>query len=155
IPRKDSTLRTKLIRWLRSNQFRKLQDSLWVSPWPIGKDKKDWVQKKFFPRNVLILKTTEIASASNHDVVNAIWDDEDQIVAHEEYRRHLKSAKNLSINTENFNDWVIQESLLWKNLIITDWVLPVELQPKKYFLKKTAALRAKQMDNFTNQKQTK
>ncbi len=144
IARKDSSLRSRLLRVLRREGFGLLQGSVWVTPFHprIYIDSLERLKTKYSVR-MCILSGEAIPIDGDMEPAYEAWDWKKIYAAHESYQQWLKQAKT-SVDPSSMpavRDAFHSEIRQWKSLATLDPFLPRVLWPDKYPGEKSWQLR--------------
>jgi DNA-binding transcriptional regulator PaaX len=136
IPQKKNGLRVRLRRLLRAQGFGCLQNSVWISPDPLGGLAK---ALSFYGKDVESLITLEArpcSGESDRAIVNGAWDLDRVRLLHENCQRSLgkiSTEQEESIEAAvRLREWMREERLAWHEAASLDPMLPKVLIPRHY-----------------------
>ncbi|MGI9242333.1 MAG: hypothetical protein ACR2RV_16165 [Verrucomicrobiales bacterium] len=139
-------LRQSLFRWLRSNDFGCLQQSVWITPDPVG-DELAHLLRGFGDQSesILVLKS-EITNGQKHrlrpgEIASKAWDFEMINSRYLDYLAFAKSGPPKRPTPAGARAWVSAEQDAWFRAIRKDPLLPDPLLPKRYLGKEAWAKR--------------
>lgn len=158
-PNRQSHVRDRLRLHLRSQGFGYLQDSVWITPDPVEREKSVLASLELDVESLILLEAKPCAGESNQDIVNGAWDFEKINTLYEEELCVLNSRPQGLLADEQaaqaFQRWTEQERLAWQAAVNADPLLPERLLPKNYLGRKvwrarlrTIAQGAIQMRSF-------
>jgi phenylacetic acid degradation operon negative regulatory protein len=135
LPETKSALRTRLRRFLKARGFGYLQDSVWVSPDPLGGLLGRWGGLDTV-ESLITLEACPCSGESNTAIVLGAWDF-DRV--NHLYQRCLKiledppeSRRNPVEGSATVRRWVRLESEAWLEAVSSDPLLPGVLVPDGY-----------------------
>jgi len=144
IPESKNTLRQKLRKILKENQFGRLQQSVWISPRPM--DSINDLVRKATPglASLSLMECQPHRGQSNAELVNATWDYPGINAGYDTYIQHL-SQYWVNRIPKNVDRFIAEEKRLWENALKHDPLLPKQLVPSGYLGKKAWRLRKRRM----------
>jgi len=144
IPETRRKARLRLRRFLREQGFGYLQQSVWISPDPLGSAIQQLSAKGEDVESFLTLEAQPCSGESDQSVVSGAWDF-DRI--NDLYRKCLKVLGELPdeplqrSQPSSLEIWARNERLAWQQAIRLDPMLPDALLPEGYLGKKTWQMR--------------
>lgn len=103
IEEKSRVVRDRLRSKLTNIGFGMLQESVWVTPLPLGLDVWEFIETIGLKENVFVMKVTELLSGDNKDVARKIWRLDDLEEKYLELDRELERINQL---ISSYNDRV-------------------------------------------------
>jgi phenylacetic acid degradation operon negative regulatory protein len=136
LPARERQLRLQLWRWLRSQRFGYLQNSVWISPDPVDEAHFPLKHLKLKPETVTILESRPVPPDSDASLVTGSWDlgliNRHYQDALDQAERGLELAQNPSAKSAQLRQWLAAERETWSAAITTDPLLPTSLLPTDY-----------------------
>jgi phenylacetic acid degradation operon negative regulatory protein len=158
VPVQQNSRRWKLSRYLRSQHFGCLQNSVWVSPDPLTEQRKILAGAVADVESLILLEARPSAGESDEEIVLGAWDF-DAInrcyLAHMSILDSRPSGALRGKNSRAFHRWASDEREAWQSAVTVDPLLPRPLLPKGYAGRKawkqriaTLARARKQLETF-------
>lgn len=137
IPVREHALHLRLWRNLRRQGFGFLQNSLWITPDPI--DRERLAQSSAIPsvELIIVMQGRPAGGESDAAVVQGAWDFD---AVNEGYRRcqaWLKQAPAAGAGFDTLRDWARAERAAWMHAVHQDPFLPASLLPRGYLGQRT------------------
>jgi len=136
LPARDRPLRLRLWRWLRSQRFGYLQNSVWISPDPVDESRCPLNHLKLKPETVTVLESRPVPPDSDASFVACSWDFG---LINRRYQDVLTQADcglelalNASAKPAQLRRWLAAERQTWVAAITGDPLLPAGLLPPGY-----------------------
>jgi phenylacetic acid degradation operon negative regulatory protein len=136
LPVGQQRARSSLIRWLRSNGFGYLQDSVWISPDPVDAIAKTLKPFRDDAASFTVLRCQCESGFANASLVVGAWPFEG---INEGYRRYIEFAsaakarlKGSSLHPRDLFELIRKERKAWADAFDLDPLLPMPLWPKQY-----------------------
>jgi phenylacetic acid degradation operon negative regulatory protein len=135
LPRKPQRPRVRLRKVLRENGLGCLQGSVWITPDPLDKIRKQ-LKGDRHPSSLLLFEGNAIGGEKTKEMVFSAWKFYDINWMWGEHERCLNAGKRFikddSMDTEELKKWAIAEYGAWKNVLELDPFLPKQLLPLNY-----------------------
>jgi phenylacetic acid degradation operon negative regulatory protein len=145
VPSGQNAQRERLRRYLRGNGFGYLQNSVWITPDPLDKEREILGGGKINVESLLLLEARPCTGESDADIVIGAWD-LDRI--NRLYVRHIKALKERpkdAIRSEAAAKallrWAAAEREAWLDAVTHDPLLPDRLLPSDYLGRQAWRLR--------------
>ncbi len=136
LPARDRDRRMQLWRWLRANRFGYLQNSVWISPDPVGRNYLPLQRLKFVPETFMVVESHPAPPDSDATVVQGAWDWPQVNRRYQnvlELEKHgLELAADSSLRPVQLRQWLAAEREAWLTAIGSDPLLPNSLLPSGY-----------------------
>ena len=136
VPTGQNTNRDRLRRYLRRKGFGYVQNSVWVTPDPLGEERQILCGGKVNVESLLLLEARPCAGESDVEIVVGAWDFE-RINAR--YARHLKilgerpdGALRNEAAARTLLRWATLEREAWLEAVTNDPLLPERILPGGY-----------------------
>jgi len=135
LPETKSTLRTRLRRFLKDHGFGYLQNSVWITPDPLGKLLRDW-SGGHTVESLITLEARPSSGESNSAIVLGAWGFDYINRLYARYLRVLENPPKQRATTaeaaEALRRWARMEREAWLQVVSTDPLLPDALLPDGY-----------------------
>ncbi len=148
IPESATALRTRLRRRLHEFRFGWLQNSVWISPDPIGAFRAGLNEKTTFPDSLTFLEAATVGGESSEAMVAAAWDFAALAKSYAAYFEVLRLRPGTRRRFESWASWVGTEERAWRRILRLDPFLPRELQPAGYLGERAWAARREAFAEF-------
>jgi DNA-binding transcriptional regulator PaaX len=131
------SLRQKLLRWLRANHFGCLQQSVWITPDPVGEE-LDSLLSDYNDRadHILVLRSQIVTGEKQRNqpatVAAQAWDFDAINARYRDYLDLIKSSQPKRPTAAGARAWVSAEHAAWSRAFSRDPLLPKPLLPKAY-----------------------
>ncbi len=136
IPVAENAARVRLVRWLHQHYFGYLQDSVWITPDPIGKISKTLQSVNRNADMLAILESRCVAASTNMALTMAAWPFPRMMQFYRNYTNFLDAQRAIlrgpQLHPRQIFQLLREESRLWSNALMTDPLLPRALWPKQY-----------------------
>lgn len=145
VPVERRALRMKLWRFLRSNRFGYLQNSVWVTPDETGALRERMGTVDSQVSSLMLLEARPCGGESDAEIVNEAWNFK---AINEGYRSHMKILARMPRAKEGFavwREWIRQERVAWLRVSKEDPFLPEALLPDGYLGRQAWEQRNKRM----------
>jgi len=136
LPVTHKIVRVRLWRWLRQNGFGYLQQSLWISPDPVGEVSRVLEGFRDDVESFILMEATCCTGYTNAAVVNGAWDFAE---INKRYDAAIAAVSlsagelgRLKESPDRLGNWLRTERLGWEHALMMDPLLPRELWPKGY-----------------------
>lgn len=137
VPARQPQLRMRLWRWLRSERFGYLQQSVWVSPDAMNETNFPLRHLKVTPEAVTVIEGRPVPPDSDEGIVDGAWD---FAAINRHYERVIglasasrKVAKNSGpAAAAALRQWLAADRRAWTTAVAFDPFLPEALLPKGY-----------------------
>jgi len=136
LPESRSATRTKLRRFLKDRGFGYLQDSVWITPDPLGPLMKPWSGVGRDVESLITLEAQPCLGESTADIVAGAWNFEPIntlyakcLTALEQFPRQRPLTRKLAAPLRR---WARSEREAWLQAVSNDPLLPRALLPKDY-----------------------
>jgi phenylacetic acid degradation operon negative regulatory protein len=136
VPTKQNAQRQQLRRYLRGKGFGYLQNSVWITPDPLEKERQILSGGKINVESLLLLEARPCAGESDVEIVAGAWDFEH---INHGYGRHLKVLEEYSSGTlrgettaKTLLRWASAEREAWVDAVTKDPLLPSRILPSNY-----------------------
>lgn len=144
IPEPKRMLRRELRGILKKHHFGCLQQSVWLSPHPIGSIHK--LIRKATPgmASLSLMESHLLPGENNADVVKGAWDYSQINANYETYTQHLNQFCS-DLSPAQADHFIAEEKKLWETALKHDPLLPKQLTPYDYKGKQAWRLRQKKL----------
>ncbi len=132
VPETDTAVRTRLRRRLHEFRFGWLQNSVWLSPDPIGAFRAQLGEKNTIPESLTFLEAVPIGGESSEAMVRSAWDFTGLAKCHAAYAEILRLRPGRSRGAKAWSEWLATEQRAWRQIVRKDPFLPEELLPSGY-----------------------
>jgi DNA-binding transcriptional regulator PaaX len=145
-------LRQKLRRWLCSNHFGCLQQSVWITPDPVG-DELDTLLDDYRDRadRILVLRshiaTGEKKRNQPAQIAAQAWDFESINARYQDYLDLVKTTQPKRPTPAGARAWISAEQAAWSRAFNKDPLLPSKLLPKNYLGREAWSKRSGVLNN--------
>jgi phenylacetic acid degradation operon negative regulatory protein len=136
VPAGQHALRMRLHRYLRENGFGYLQNSVWITPDPLSKEREILGGGEVNVESLVLLEARPCAGESNAEIVAGAWDFER---INHRYTRHLKilaehprGALRTDAAAKALQRWGVAERETWLEAVTNDPLLPAQILPSNY-----------------------
>jgi phenylacetic acid degradation operon negative regulatory protein len=136
IPTSQNADRKRLRRYLRDRQFGCLQDSLWITPDPVGQERQILADGQTNVESLILIEGRPCAGESDAQLVAGAWDWE-RINGH--YAEHLQwldrrpsEPLQSKAAAQSLRQWAAEERTAWLAAVQLDPLLPERLLPPGY-----------------------
>lgn len=136
LPVSHAQTRMRLWRWLRANHFGYLQQSVWITPDPLGELSAALARFREDVEFCTVMESRCAAGYTNSALVLGAWDFVQINQRYREYLECLRTAprpksRGAKDSLELFR-WLREERLAWETAVWPDPLLPRELCPADY-----------------------
>jgi DNA-binding transcriptional regulator PaaX len=144
LPAAQAELRKRLWRWLRSERFGYLQQSVWISPDPIDNGFHPLKHLDLSPERYTVIEGRPGLPDDDDDLVRAAWD---FAVINRAYAdmialcEHVRSISTPLSLTQR-QHWLAEVRQLWLKAVSLDPLLPQVLWPTGYLGRQAYQIRA-------------
>lgn len=136
VPIAENSLRVRLRRYLQERCFGYLQNSVWITPDPLGREREDLAGGKIQVESLILMEARPCAGESDFDLVNGAWD---FAKINRRYARHIKvleerprSALQSEETARAMLRWAAMEREAWIQAVTCDPLLPARILPSGY-----------------------
>ena len=136
VPTEQNTQRERLRRYLRDKGFGYLQNSVWITPDPLTKERQILGGGKINVESLLLLEARPCAGESDAEIVTGAWDFER---INSRYTRHLKILNDRPVGAllndaaaKSLRRWAAMELEAWLEAVTNDPLLPGRILPSDY-----------------------
>lgn len=136
IPKSQNMRRDQLRRYLRSKYFGYLQNSVWITPDPLLRERQLLRGSKINVESLVLLEARPCAGESDAEIVAGAWD---FARINRYYSRHSKLLEQRPAGAlrtieaaRALRRWAAEERASWLKAISVDPLLPRELLPVGY-----------------------
>ena len=136
VPARENAQRERLRRYLRERHFGYLQNSVWVTPDPLEKERQILSGGRINVESLILLEAKPCAGESDVEIVMGAWDF-DRINNH--YTRYLKVLEEQPSGTlrnettaKALLRWAAMEREAWIVAVTNDPLLPSRILPSDY-----------------------
>jgi len=137
IPTTRQAHHVKLWRYLRDAGFGYLQNSVWITPDPLEKEKQILGGGKIHVESLILMEARPCAGESDAEIVAGAWDFER---INRRYARNLKilderpqgALGNVSNAKKTLLNWATTERTAWLAAVKSDPLLPEQILPAGY-----------------------
>jgi DNA-binding transcriptional regulator PaaX len=136
VPTTENAQRQWLRRYLRDRGFGYLQNSVWISPNPMTKERQVLGGGTVNVESLVLLEARPCAGESDAQIVAGAWDF-DRI--NKRYARHMKTLAERPVGTSTnvsvakaLLRWAAAEREAWLDAVLNDPLLPGRLLPLGY-----------------------
>lgn len=150
VPTSRNTHRERLRRYLRRRAFGYLQNSVWITPDSLEKERDILAGGKVDVESLIFLEAQPCAGESNAEIVAGAWDFERINRRYIRYLEVLDDQPRANATTETaarrLLDWGRREREAWRDAMRDDPLLPERILPggylgRKAWRKRVAAMR--------------
>jgi len=145
VPMRQNAQRERLRRYLRQKGFGYLQNSVWISPDPLGEQCELLSGGRINVESLLLLEARPCAGESDTEIVAGAWDFNR---INRRYARHLKilqewpgRTQQSDANSKALLRWAAQERESWLDAVTNDPLLPGRILPSSYLGQQAWRLR--------------
>jgi phenylacetic acid degradation operon negative regulatory protein len=146
LPARQTVLRQKLWRWLRSQRFGYLQQSVWISPDPVDGTVLPLKHLKLSPERFTVIEGRPVPPDRDHDLVEGAWDFATINLLYSKVMALCKAVSQWSESGKptvgQRRQWLTHQRQAWLEAVSMDPLLPLELYPDSYQGKRAYELRA-------------
>ena len=132
--------RRRLWSYLRGKGFGYLQNSVWITPDPLEKEREILASESINVESLILLDARPCAGESNEQIVAGAWDFERINNRYTYYLSVLKQRPNGSLRNEAaasaLQRWAAAEYEAWLNAVTKDPLLPQQILPSSYLGKR-------------------
>ena len=161
VPTTRNSERVRLRRYLRARHFGYVQNSAWISPDPLEKERSLLRGASIDVESLLLLEAKPCAGESDAEIVAGAWDFERINACYDRCLKILSQLpmKALDSKTEarSLLNWATAERQAWNAAMINDPLLPEKLLPTGYLGRKVWQRRVevlrkagKQLNTFSS-----
>jgi len=136
VPIARNAVHVKLWRYLRDRGFGCLQNSVWITPDPLDKERRIFGDGKIDVESLILLDARPCAGESDAEIVAGAWDFER---INRCYARHLKvlgekpvGALGNEVEAKALLGWAAAEHETWLEAVTSDPLLPEKILPADY-----------------------
>lgn len=158
VPTGQNAHRERLRRYLRDKGFGYLQNSVWITPDPLTKERKILGAGRINVESLILLEARPCAGESDAEIVAGAWDFEG---INRRYARHLKilgerpgSPLRSAAESKSLLRWAKAERQAWLQAVKSDPLLPVRLLPSDYLGQQAWRQRVKVLRGASRQLRT-
>lgn len=130
IPEKEKKARDRLREKLRELGFGMIQESVWLTPYNVAKDIRDFLVAQGLSENAYVLVCERLYVGDEKELADAIWHLEE---INEKYENWLEKVKELKTKDKKSAQELKMEYL---DILANDPHLPEELLPDDWLAKK-------------------
>ena len=135
LPEAPAGPRKHLRKVLRAHGLGCLQGSVWLSPDPLDPLRRE-LRGDRHPSSLLLFEGDAIGGEKSQELVKDAWDFGEIEQRWLQYARVLEQGKRFvagnGIESEGFQEWVVNDHQSWKSVIEIDPLLPATLLPGGY-----------------------
>lgn len=136
VPESHSANRNKLRRYLQSRGFGYLQNSVWITPDPVNRERALVADGPVDVESLVFLEARPCAGETDADIVAGAWDFGAINRAYERNREVLARRPKRPLDCESaaarFHQWLREERKSWQAVMRLDPLLPKALLPSNY-----------------------
>jgi phenylacetic acid degradation operon negative regulatory protein len=136
VPVRRNAERERLRRHLRRNNFGCLQNSVWVTPDPMDKERQILLGEKADVEALILLKARPCAGETDREIVAGAWDFQQINRRYSQYLKVLGQQPTLARRDDaaakGLLSWARQEREAWLDAVTNDPLLPARLLPVNY-----------------------
>jgi phenylacetic acid degradation operon negative regulatory protein len=156
IPEREMNLRTNLRRHLLARRFGYLQNSVWVSPHPLGLENALFKGSEINAERLLTLDAVPGTGEKNSDIARAAWDFKSINKNYAEVIKLLEACPGAQVpksvkGTPPLRRWLVAVRQAWRSAMALDPLLPRALCPPDYLGEKAWKLRSKKLAALARQ----
>jgi phenylacetic acid degradation operon negative regulatory protein len=145
VPETRSSTRNKLRRYLRSRGFGYLQNSAWITPDPVDRERAILADGPVDVESLILLEARPCTGESDADIVAGAWDFDEINQGYNRYREILLRRPHRRLDTEaaanGLHRWLGEERVAWLEMMDRDPLLPQALLPAAYAGRRVWRLR--------------
>lgn len=127
IPEKKKRVRDRLREKLRELGFGMIQESVWISPYDVAKDIRDFLVAQGLGNNAYVLVCEDLYAGNEKELANNIWRLEEINEQYEDWIEKVKSLRRKEVKRAK------ELKLEYLNILAIDPHLPEELLPDGWF----------------------
>ncbi|MBM3879691.1 MAG: hypothetical protein FJ387_08220 [Verrucomicrobia bacterium] len=136
VPEARSSTRNKLRRYLQSRGFGYLQNSVWITPDPVHRERAILADGPVDVESLILIEARPCAGESDAEIVAGAWDFEEINQGYARHREILLRRPRRRLDTEAaakaFHRWLREERVAWLEATERDPLLPKALLPPGY-----------------------
>jgi len=155
LPSGQNAQRERLRRYLRDNGFGYLQNSVWITPDPLDKERQILGSGKINVESLVLLEARPCAGESDAEIVDGAWDFERINRRYARYLKALKERPSDVIRSEAAAKamlrWAAEERDAWLDAVTNDPLLPGRLLPSDYLGQQAWRLRVEVLRDASRQ----
>lgn len=137
VPEEKRNLRDLIREHLRSLGFGMLQESLWITPYPLTEVLEEFIKFHHLDDYVLIMESRHISAENARDFAFRVWKLDKIIETHLDFlNKWEEKTKDIQLIKQSAGEWR-QE---YFDLLANDPLLPQELLPQPWIGEKTKKL---------------
>jgi phenylacetic acid degradation operon negative regulatory protein len=136
LPTRQNAQRERLRRYLRDKGFGYLQNSVWITPDPLGEEQQILSGGKINVESLILLEARPCAGESDEEIVAGAWDFDG---IKRRYTQHLKilgerpdKALRNETTAKVLLHWAVAEREAWLDAVSNDPLLPARILPYDY-----------------------
>jgi len=130
IPEETKKVRDRLREKLKELGFGMIQESVWLTPYNVAKDIRDFLVSQGLADNAFVLVCERLYAGDEKELANNIWHLEE---INEKYQNWLEKVKDLKTKDKKLAQELKIEYL---DILVSDPHLPEELLPDDWLAKK-------------------
>jgi phenylacetic acid degradation operon negative regulatory protein len=136
VPEARSSTRNKLRRYLQSRGFGYLQNSVWITPDPVHRERAMLADGPVDVESLILLEARPCAGESDADIVAGAWNFDEINQRYNRHREILLRRPPRRLDTEAaakaYHRWLRTERAAWLEAMERDPLLPEALLPPAY-----------------------
>jgi DNA-binding transcriptional regulator PaaX len=136
VPESRRAMRDKLRSYLHLRGFGYLQNSVWITPDPMGVERALLVGGPVDVESLILLEARPCAGETDVEIVAGAWDFAEINRRYMAYQRVLDRRPRARIGSKaaaaRFHHWLREERLAWLSAVECDPLLPLRLLPRSY-----------------------
>ncbi|MBI2924280.1 MAG: hypothetical protein HYY24_01095 [Verrucomicrobia bacterium] len=155
LPASQTELRMRLWRWLRSQRFGYLQQSVWISPDPVDDTLLPLKHLKLSPESYTVIEGQPVPPDCDGDLVRGGWD---FLAIHRAYSKVIELCERASapskvkaLTVTERRQWLANQRIAWLGAIALDPLLPGCLSPEGYLGQRAWEARARAFEQIVKQ----
>ena len=136
VPTAQNSQRERLRRYLRDKGFGYLQNSVWVTPDPLGEERQVLGGSKINVESLILLEARPCAGESDAEIVTGAWDFERINRRYASYLKILNDRPGGVLRNDaaakTLMRWAATEREAWLDAVTNDPLLPARILPSSY-----------------------
>jgi phenylacetic acid degradation operon negative regulatory protein len=147
VPGAKNRQREWLRRYLRGRGFGCLQNSVWITPDPMERERQILAGGTVNVESLILLEARPCAGESDSEIVAGAWDFEHINALYDRHLKVLRTRPEAKLRDEASANvllrWAAAEREAWRQAISSDPLLPARILPSRYLGRKAWSERVK------------
>jgi phenylacetic acid degradation operon negative regulatory protein len=136
VPVDQEKVRKHLRRFLRSRGFGCLQNSVWITPHSVGKERELLAGSRLDVGSMILLQARPCGGETDGEIVAGAWEFSRINAAYQRYLQIVTRCPGTPLSNlaaaKAFNHWAAAERTAWLDAVAQDPLLPRALWPEGY-----------------------